>query len=191
MFGAKFLATEYSTGAKHAGRIDSLALDEDDNPVIIENKVVESSYLINQSLFYLSWLNDHEAEFEKLVTARLGAKAKVDWETVRVICIAPGFKEYDLHAVEMMGANIELWQFAYHDDEILNLEKIYPKTDILRSNQPNEQFKNSVMVEAGRKAAETRKTAQHTFEQHLVGKDEKSSLLSERSKSLHYSSVTQ
>ena len=38
---------------QHAGRIDSLALSEEDNPVIIEYKKVESSELINQSLFYL------------------------------------------------------------------------------------------------------------------------------------------
>ena len=36
LFGVRFLATEYSTGAKHRGRIDSLGLDETGSPVIFE-----------------------------------------------------------------------------------------------------------------------------------------------------------
>ena len=34
MFGTRFLATEYPTGAKHGGRIDSLGIDENCSPVI-------------------------------------------------------------------------------------------------------------------------------------------------------------
>lgn len=71
MFGARFVATEFSTGAKHAGRIDSLALDENDNPVIIEYKAVESSDLVNQSLFYLSWIDDHREDFELAARKKL------------------------------------------------------------------------------------------------------------------------
>ncbi len=59
----RFVASEFSTGAQHAGRIDTLALSEDNNPVIIEYKKVESSELINQSLFYLSWIHDHKGDF--------------------------------------------------------------------------------------------------------------------------------
>ena len=46
VFGCRFVATEFATGAQHAGRIDTLALSEDHNPVIIEYKKVESSELI-------------------------------------------------------------------------------------------------------------------------------------------------
>ena len=53
VFSCRFIASEYSTRAQHAGRIDSLALSEEDNPVIIEYKKVKSSKLITQSLFYL------------------------------------------------------------------------------------------------------------------------------------------
>lgn len=52
VFNCRFVASEFSTGALHAGRIDSLALSEDNNPVVIEYKKVESSELINQSLFF-------------------------------------------------------------------------------------------------------------------------------------------
>ncbi|MEV7389326.1 hypothetical protein [Streptomyces sp. NPDC091215] len=36
MLGIRFLASEYSTGVRHRGRIDSLGLDESGNPVIVE-----------------------------------------------------------------------------------------------------------------------------------------------------------
>lgn len=62
VFKCRLVATEFSTGAQHAGRIDSLALSEDSNPVIIEYKVTESSDLVNQSLFYLAWIHDHRGD---------------------------------------------------------------------------------------------------------------------------------
>ena len=55
VFGCRVVATEFPTGSQSVtGRIDTLALSEDNNPVIIEYKKVESSDLINQSLFYLA-----------------------------------------------------------------------------------------------------------------------------------------
>ena len=47
VFSCRFVASEFPTGAQHSGRIDTLALSEDNNPVIIEYKKVESSDLIN------------------------------------------------------------------------------------------------------------------------------------------------
>jgi len=43
IFNCRFVASEFSTGKSHAGRIDTLALSEENNPVIIEYKKVESS----------------------------------------------------------------------------------------------------------------------------------------------------
>jgi RecB family endonuclease NucS len=89
VFNCRFVASEFSTGALHAERIDSLALSEDNNPVIIEYKKVESCELINQSLFYLHWIQDHKGDFEIAVQRALGNGIEVDWSDVRVICIAP------------------------------------------------------------------------------------------------------
>ena len=70
----RLVATEFSTGAQHAGRIDTLALSEDNNPVIIEYKNVESSDLITQSLFYLAWIHDHKGDFEIAAQVALSEK---------------------------------------------------------------------------------------------------------------------
>jgi RecB family endonuclease NucS len=70
-FYCRFIASEFSTGIVHEGRIDTLALSEDDNPVIIEYKKVASADLINQSLYYLSWLTDHKGDLIWLFTDQL------------------------------------------------------------------------------------------------------------------------
>ncbi len=168
VFNCRFVASEFSTGALHAGRIDSLALSEDNNPVIIEYKKIESSELINQSLFYLHWIQDHKGDFEIAVQQTLDNEVQVDWSDVRVICIAPNYKKYDLHAVQVMGANIELWKYRLFKNGCLYLEEVFQAAKIPASVQGN--GKNPVMVEAGKKAAQVRATATYTFEEHLEGK---------------------
>ncbi|MET1257010.1 DUF5655 domain-containing protein [Aliikangiella maris] len=176
VFNCRFVASEFSTGAQHAGRIDSLALSEEDNPIIIEYKKVESSELINQSLFYLHWIQDHKGDFEIAVQKQLGNGVKVDWSDVRVICIAPNYKKYDLHAVQVMGANIELWKYRLFSNDSLYLEEVFHtvKSSAVRTSSPTSDngYKNPVMVEAGKKAALTRATATYTFDERLEGKSE-------------------
>lgn len=173
VFNCRFVASEFPTGYQHLGRIDTLALSEDDNPVIIEYKKVESSELINQSLYYLAWLKDHQGDFERAVQKELGHATEVDWSDVRVICIAPNYKKYDLYAVQVMGANIELWSYRLFQGEYLYLEKILQTSYSPESDEGDEASgKNPVMVAAGKKAALTRATGVYTFEQHLEGKSE-------------------
>lgn len=170
VFDCRFVASEFSTGAQHAGRIDSLALSEEDNPVIIEYKKVESSELINQSLFYLHWIQDHKGDFEIAVQQKFGNSVKVDWADIRVICIAPNYKKYDLHAVQVMGANIELWKYRLFSNNSLYLEEVFHESK--RTVSAALDNKNPVMVEAGKKAALTRATATYTFDERLEGKSE-------------------
>ncbi|HAZ12958.1 MAG: hypothetical protein A2X86_09220 [Bdellovibrionales bacterium GWA2_49_15] len=163
IFNFRFVATEFSTGAVHSGRIDTLALSEDNNPVIIEYKIQESSDLINQSLFYLSWIKDHQGDFQVVSQKALDGDVDVDWDDIRVICIAPGFKKYDLHAVQMMGANIELWQYKFFEDGTLHLDQVFTNG----STAVESGEKNPVMVAAGKKAAVTRATGSYSFDEHL------------------------
>ena len=170
LFRCRFVATEFSTGSAHGGRIDTLALSEDNNPVIIEYKVVESSDLINQSLFYLSWLQDHRGDFEVAAQRSLGRNTAVDWDDIRVICIAPNYRRYDLHAARIMGANLELWTYRLFENDVLYLEEVLQRTEVAVG--PSSPGKNPVMVEAGRKAALARKTGSYTFDEKIDGKPE-------------------
>ncbi len=124
--GVRFLASEYSTGKTHAGRIDTLGLDENNCPVIIEYKRALNENVINQGLFYLDWLLDHRAEFTLHCMKVLGAEVqdKVDWTVPRLICIAGDFTKYDEHAVAQINRNIELVRYRRYGDEFIVLELV-------------------------------------------------------------------
>ena len=124
LLGIRFLATEYSTGKTHGGRIDSLGIDENDCPVVLEYKRSVGENVINQGLFYLDWLLDHKAEFKLLVMDVLGAEAaqRIDWSAPRLVCIAADFTKFDGHAVQQIDRNIELIRYRRFGADLLLLE---------------------------------------------------------------------
>lgn len=124
--GVKFLASEYATGKSHRGRIDSLGLDENGCPVIIEYKRHSNENVINQGLFYLDWLLDHQAEFRLLVMDQLGhdMARDIDWAGTRLLCIAADFTRYDEHAVQQIPRNVELIRYKLFGDDLLLLELV-------------------------------------------------------------------
>lgn len=126
LLGVRFLASEHPTGEKHGGRIDTLGIDENGSPVIIEYKRATNENVINQGLFYLSWLLDHKAEFKLLALDKLGKAVadSVDWSGPRLLCIAGGFTKYDEHAVHQMGRNIELIRHRRFGDGLLLFELV-------------------------------------------------------------------
>ncbi|MEV0374213.1 DUF5655 domain-containing protein [Streptomyces sp. NPDC050636] len=124
MLGIRFLASEYATG-RHRGRIDSLGLDENGTPVILEYKRSRDQNVTNQALSYLSWLHDHHHEFESLVKEKLGAEAAeaIDWSNPRLVCIAGDFTHHDSVAIEMIGRRIDLVSYRVFDD-VLTLQLV-------------------------------------------------------------------
>jgi predicted transport protein len=130
LIGVRFLASEYSTGKTHKGRIDSLGLDENGCPVIVEYKRHSNENVINQGLYYLDWLLDHQAEFKWLVMEKIGKAdaGNIEWSGTRMICIASDFNRYDEHAVQQINRNIELMRYRYFDDDLLLLELVNAQT---------------------------------------------------------------
>lgn len=121
LFGVRFLASEFTTSHQHGGRIDSLGLDEDNSPVIIEYKWGEKDNIINQGLFYLDWLVDHTGDFQLLVHEKLGKDVKVDYGAPRLILVAQSFSKYDQYAINRMAENIELWSYSLYESDLLEL----------------------------------------------------------------------
>lgn len=142
--GIQFLASEYSTGKSHRGRIDSLGLDENGCPVIIEYKRAVNENVINQGLFYLDWLLDHKAEFKLLVMEKLGKKmaSSIEWPSPRLLCIAGDFTKYDVHAVQQINRNIELFRYKRYGDDLLLLELVNALTS--SESRTNSQSKSGV-----------------------------------------------
>ncbi|MGW8558006.1 DUF5655 domain-containing protein [Streptomyces tubercidicus] len=121
MLGIRFLASEYATG-RHRGRIDSLGLDENGTPAILEYKRSRDQNVTNQALSYPSWLHDHHHEFESLVKEKLGPEA-IDWRNPRLVCIAGHFTHHDSVAIEMIGRRIDLVSYRIFDD-VLTLQLV-------------------------------------------------------------------
>jgi predicted transport protein len=126
LFGVRFVASEYSTGKKHGGRIDSLGIDENGSPVIFEYKRSVNENVINQGLFYLDWLLDHRAEFELLVMKTLDPQTagQIDWSGPRLICVASDFTRYDEHAIAQIDRSIELVRYRDYDGAFLTLDLV-------------------------------------------------------------------
>lgn len=124
--GVRLLASEFSTGRDHGGRMDTLGLDENGYPVIIEYKRATNVNVINQGLFYLDWLVTHRGDFEMLVLKTFGQDAaqSVEWSSPRLICIAGDFSKYDEHAIKQMNHNIELIRYMRFGDDLLLLEQV-------------------------------------------------------------------
>ncbi|WP_223428152.1 DUF5655 domain-containing protein [Tateyamaria pelophila] len=122
LLGVRFLASEYVTS--NGGRMDTLGIDENGYPVIIEYKRDRSENVINQGLFYLDWLMDHRGDFEILVRDAMGKEAaqNIEWGAPRLICIASDFNKYDIHAVKQMSRNIELIRYRRFGEELLMLD---------------------------------------------------------------------
>jgi predicted transport protein len=126
MLQMRFLAHEYSTGPLHRGRIDTLALDEDGSPVIVEYKRTRTSSVLSQGLFYLAWLLENRAEFESLVVDRLGEDAgrTVDWSNPRVVCVATDYTRYDVVAAGMSHHRVDLLEYRQYARDLVTLDLV-------------------------------------------------------------------
>ncbi|MGI9277206.1 MAG: DUF5655 domain-containing protein [Endozoicomonas sp.] len=161
--GVRFLASEYSTGKTHKGRIDSLGLDENGCPVIVEYKRHSNENVINQGLFYLDWLQDHQAEFKWLVMETFGKDVAetIEWSGTRLICIASDFNKYDEHAVQQINRNIELMRYRFFDNDLLLLELINAQTAVAEKSTASA----SAVTVAGGKSKSHDKTHQENLAQ--------------------------
>ncbi|MFE7834925.1 DUF5655 domain-containing protein [Streptomyces sp. NPDC057474] len=123
MLGIRFLASEYPTGRWHRGRIDSLGLDENGTPALIEYKKGADSGVLSQAVSYLSWLDSARHEFEALVKEKLGSEVaeSIDWRNPRMVCVAAGFSHHERVAVHRLRERIDLVRYRVFDGGLLSL----------------------------------------------------------------------
>lgn len=126
LLGIRFLAHEYRTGRIHRGSIDSLGIDENNCPVILEYKRFNNENIICQGLYYLDWLLDHRAQFVLLANEKLGSEAPehIEFSGSRILCIAASFSRYDEQAIQQIDRNIELIRYRFFDEDLLMLEML-------------------------------------------------------------------
>lgn len=121
ILGVRFLEKEYQITN---GRIDTLGIDENNSPVIIEYKWKENEEIFSQGLHYLRWLRENKKHFNLLVQSKLGAEVEVSWERPRVILIAQGFSRYVKSAVQE-HSNVELKAYTLYEGDVLHIENEY------------------------------------------------------------------
>jgi len=112
LLGVRFIAGEYPIPN---GRIDTLGLDEDGIPVIIEYKWKRDLSAIIQGLFYLDWIMQNRRPFESIVKDKLGKDVDVNWSTQpRLLIIAQDFDVKELAAINQMAPRIELIKYSFY-----------------------------------------------------------------------------
>lgn len=119
--GVRFLASEYGTGKAHGGRIDTMGLDENGCPVIIEYKRAINENVVSQGLYYLDWLLDHKGEFTLLVMKKFSQEISdgIEWAGARLICIASDFTKFDEYSINQINRNIDLIRYRRYGDDLL------------------------------------------------------------------------
>ena len=133
LLNVRFLKTEHMFKADdgHNARIDTLGLDENNCPVIIEYKRDGKDTVINQGLFYMDWLVKHPKDFAWLVLEKFGKKIAddIDWTQPRLICIAQDFSRYDEFAIKQMQKNIDLIRYRIYENDHLLFELVNTSSD--------------------------------------------------------------
>ncbi|MCY3944771.1 MAG: endonuclease NucS [Anaerolineaceae bacterium] len=124
--GVHFLAREFATDS---GYIDTLGIDDDGRPVIIEYKRSMNQAVVVQGLDYLDWLMDRRADFRLLVLEKLGSERaqRIDWSP-RLLIIASDYTDRQLRAVRRIHG-IELLCYRRYGDMGFALEWVHGGED--------------------------------------------------------------
>ena len=120
LLGIKFLAREHTLDS--GDRIDTLGIDSNNRPVIIEYKKENKRYVLSQVRNYAKSLA--ERKFVILVARKIDDRAaeNVDTQNKRMICIAKEFTPHDIKMAEDDG--IELIEYGILENDILVLEQV-------------------------------------------------------------------
>ncbi len=127
--GIDFVATEHRTGSRHKRRADTLGLDSQQRPVVIEYKLGHGGAAISQGLDYLYWLEDHKGDFRELVRNSLGSSRSrnIDFRNARLLCVAGWFRREDVINAETNRRRIDLLSVRRHGAATILLEWVHGK----------------------------------------------------------------
>jgi predicted transport protein len=139
LLGVRFIDKEYQI---LEGRIDTIGIDENNSPVIIEYKWKENEEVLAQGLFYYNWLQKNHKHFDLLVENRFGKDVKVSWDRPRVILVAQGFSRYVLGAVQQQP-NVELFSYRCYESGVLDLKAEYVPKDLKLPKKKEEKTEDS------------------------------------------------
>lgn len=122
-----FLSTEYVTD--HGSRIGTLAIDSHGAPVVIMYKKTRNDNIIGQSISNAKWLQTQKPVFfKKMLGDRLGVPTSksihLNWDALRIVCIAEAFSRVDLDTAAVLSTPIELFNFRPHANNAFALTPV-------------------------------------------------------------------
>ncbi len=132
IFNLRYIKDEYIT-EKH-GRIETLAIDEANRPVVIEYKKIKESGHLTQANRYITWVRQNPDSFELLVRKNIANfEGEIDFSNPRIICFAQEFSIDDKCLA--LSLNAELWKYRYYENEIMT---------IIREEEPEQLIQNKL-----------------------------------------------
>lgn len=116
IFNVRFIKSEHIT-SKH-GRIETLAIDEANRPLVIEYKLSKEKGQLSQANRYMTWILQNPDSFELLVRKNIkNFKDEVDFTNPRMLCFAQEYSIDDKCLALSLGA--ELWKYRYYENNTL------------------------------------------------------------------------
>jgi len=129
IFNITYIKDEHVTD-KH-GRIETLAIDESNRPVVIEYKKYKESGQLTQANRYMTWIKQNPDSFELLVRKNIKKfDGVIDFSNPRIICFAQEYSIDDKCLALSLGA--ELWKYRLYENNTLI---------ILREEEPEQLIK--------------------------------------------------
>lgn len=161
IFNIRYIKKEHITD-KH-GRIETLGIDENNRPTVIEYKKVKEKGQLTQANRYMIWIKQNPDSFELLVKNNLGDNiGAIDFANPRVLCFA---QEYSIDDKCLaLSLDAELWKYRYYENGTLVITREEEPEQLVRA-------KGKSTIERIKKEGRTRGKARpaRTLEDHLKG----------------------
>lgn len=131
IFNLRYIKDEYIT-EKH-GRIETLAIDESNRPVVIEYKKIKENGQLTQANRYITWVRQNPDSFELLVRKNVdGFDGEIDFSNPRIICFAQEYSIDDKCLALSLGA--ELWKYRFYENGIMTIIREEEPEQLIRKN---------------------------------------------------------
>lgn len=127
-FNAKLIEADYYTSDND--KINILALDNFNTPVILLFQNMEYGNIISNGAYCIDWLLSHKLEFNNMAVKTIPDIDinNINWNNARILCIGGDFSKHDKYLVSQLNRNIELIKCRRYGNDLIAFETAY-KTD--------------------------------------------------------------
>lgn len=126
LLGLTLVSSNYQVQSHPNESIDTIAIDENYQLVIIEYRQGKFGQTINKGLFHIDYIKNNLSEFKILITDKLGQEvSKNIVYHPRLISIGDDFNRYDEYAISQLPLEIDLIKIQAFTKGMIVLEKAF------------------------------------------------------------------